>query len=363
MNIRDKIQEILPAWAGSTGDDGDIVLSSRIRLARNFRNYPFPHYASESQLDQILAEMEGLMAKLPKENGEYKLTRLESLSPVDRMVLVEKHLVSPRLVNKPAHRGVVLRGDEVASVMINEEDHLRIQTILPGLRLYDSLELASRLDDKIEESVDYAYNESRGYLTACPTNTGTGLRASVMLHLPTLTMVEQVKKVLAALSHLGLNVRGLYGEGTEAHGNLYQISNQVTLGQSEEELIGKILSAARQVAEHERNTREALLKESRIPLEDRLCRAYGLLSQARLITSEEAMRLLSDVRLGVDLELIPQVNAKAIRELFLLTRAAILQRLIGKELSPAERDYYRASVIRDHLNNTGKPGKSEGNNR
>lgn len=351
MNFREQIQRILPAWASATGDDGDIVLSSRIRLARNFQKYPFPHHASDSQLEQILEEVEALTAKLSQQKGEYKLTRLEALTPVERMVLVEKHLVSPQHVSKPAHRGVLLREDEVASVMVNEEDHLRIQTILPGLRLYDALELAFQLDDEIEAFVDYAYDENRGYLTACPTNTGTGLRASVMLHLPALAMVDQVKKVLAALSNLGLNVRGLYGEGTEAHGNLYQLSNQVTLGHSEEDLIGKLISAARQVVEHERNTREALLKDSRIPLEDRVCRAYGLLSQARLITSEEALRLLSDVRLGVDLELIPKVNAQAVRELFLLTRVAILQKLIGKELSPAERDYYRASVIREHLKN------------
>ena len=349
MTIRDKMIKILPEWARTSGEDGDIVLSSRIRLARNLRDIPFPHYASESQLENVLSQLAEVTSGLSSEQGSYNFFTLESLSPTERMVLVEKHLISPQLVNHPAHRGVMLRDDEGVSIMINEEDHLRIQTIKPGLQMDGAWKLASDCDDVLEESLDYAFDEVRGYLTACPTNVGTGLRASVMLHLPALVMVDRVKRILAALSHLGLNVRGLYGEGTEAHGNLFQISNQVTLGHNEEDLIGKLISATRQVVEKERSAREVLLTESRLQLEDRLYRSYGLLNQARIISSEEALKLLSDVRLGADLDLIPEVNAQAVRELFLLSRGAILQTLIGKEMGPGERDFYRASVIREHL--------------
>lgn len=347
--MMDRMIKALPEWARTNGDSGDIVLSSRIRLARNIRTYPFPHCASENQLEAIFADLEPVLPALQKEGHSFSLIKLENLTAVERLILVEKHLISRRLLEHPAHRGVLLREDEVAGIMVNEEDHFRIQTILPGLKLEDAWTTASKLDDTLEERLEYAFDEKKGYLTACPTNVGTGLRASVMLHLPALVMVDQAKNILANLAQLGLNVRGLYGEGTEALGNLFQISNQVTLGHSEEELIGKLISAARQVVEQERNTREILLKESRVQLEDRLCRAYGLLTQARLISSEEALRLLSDVRLGAVLDLIPNLEAQAVRELFLLIRSAFLQTVIGKELNPGERDYYRAMVIREHL--------------
>lgn len=349
MSIRDKMIKILPEWARTSGDDGDIVLSSRIRLARNIRSFPFPHYASESQLDEILKLTDQAIVDIRPENGSFQMIKLEAISPVERMVLVEKHLISPQHVSHPAHRGALLREDEAVCIMINEEDHLRIQSIFPGFKMEEAWQLASDVDDDLEKSLEIAFDENRGYLTACPTNVGTGLRASVMLHLPALVLVDQVKKILAALSHVGLNVRGLYGEGTEAHGNLFQISNQVTLGHREEDLISKLISATRQVVEKERSAREMLLKENRVQLEDRLCRSYGILTQARLISSEEALKLLSDVRLGADLGLIPKANAQAVRELFLLTRGAILQSIIGKDMGPGERDFYRASVIREHI--------------
>ncbi|HEX2953161.1 MAG TPA: protein arginine kinase [Bacillota bacterium] len=345
----EKMLKALPEWARSEGDNGDIVLSSRIRLARNIRNYPFPHRASESQLEAIVSEAEAAVDHIAPDKGKFVTIRLDSLVPLERLVFVEKHLISRDFLEHPEHRAILLNEDETASIMVNEEDQLRIQSILAGFKLEQAWDMASKLDDDLEDSLDYAFDEYRGYLTACPTNVGTGLRASVMLHLPALVMTDQAKKVLATLTHLGLNVRGLYGEGTEALGNLFQISNQVTLGYTEEDLIAKLVSAARQVVEQERGTRDILMKESRLQLEDRLCRAYGILTQARVVPSEEALRLLSDIRLGADLELIPNLDAQAVRELFLLIRAAFLQTIIGKELAPAERDYYRAMVIRDHL--------------
>ncbi len=339
----------MPGWIRVSGPEGEIVLSSRIRLARNLRDYPFPHYAGEKKLEEVIALTGKALEQPAPDISRLKLVRLDAIDQLERMVLVEKHLISPNLVNNPAHRGVVIRDDECLAIMINEEDHLRIQTMLSGLQLDQAWELADRIDDYLEATLDYAFDEQRGYLTACPTNAGTGLRVSVMVHLPALGMVDQVKKVLAALGHVGLNVRGIYGEGTESIGNLFQISNQVTLGHSEEDLVGKVVSLTRQVVEQEKTARQALLKESRVQLENKVYRAYGLLTQSRLLTSHEAMHLLSDLLLGVEAGLVPAVRPQAVKELFLLIRVAILQQLIGRELQPEERDYYRAMIIREHL--------------
>ncbi|NLY89528.1 MAG: protein arginine kinase [Firmicutes bacterium] len=349
MAMIEKIDRLLPGWIKESGPEGEVVLSSRIRLARNLRDLPFPHYAGEKQLEEVINLTEKALKQPAPDKGRLKLVRLDAIDQLERMVLLEKHLISPNLVKNPAHRGVILRDDECLAIMINEEDHLRIQAMLSGLQLDKAWELADKIDDYLEASLDYAFDEERGYLTACPTNVGTGLRVSVMVHLPALGMVGQVKKVLAALAHVGLNVRGVYGEGTESVGNLFQISNQVTLGHSEEDLVGKLVSLTRQVVEQEKTARRALLKESRVQLENKVYRAYGLLTQSRLLNSHEAMLLLSDLLLGVEAGLVPTVRAQAVKELFLLIRVAILQQLIGKELQPEERDYYRAMVIREHL--------------
>ncbi len=348
MKLRERINRLLPAWIKKTGPENGVVLSSRVRLARNLRDISFPHYAGERQLEEVIRLTEKALSR-PFPGEVLKLTRLDALDRLDRYVLVEKHLISPDLAKHPAHRGIILNEDECLAIMVNEEDHLRIQAMVSGLQLDKAWELADRADDYLEEVLDYAFDEQRGYHTACPTNVGTGLRASVMVHLPALSMVRQVKKVLAALSHVGLNVRGIYGEGTESAGNLYQISNQVTLGASEEELVAKLVSVTKQVVEQEKSAREALLNESRMQLENKVYRAYGLLTQSRLLTSEEALVLLSDLWLGVEAGIIPVVDLQAVKELLLLIRVAILQQLIGKELDPGERDYYRAMVIREHL--------------
>jgi protein arginine kinase len=209
--------------------------------------------------------------------------------------------------------------------------------------------MANHVDDFLEQTLEYCFDEYYGYLTTCPTNVGTGIRASVMLHLPALAMVDQLKKVLSALTHIGINIRGFYGEGTESLGDIYQISNQVTLGQSEEDLANNLKSVCRQVIEQERSVREALLKESKLQLEDRHCRSYGLLSNARIISSQEALKLLSDVKLGIELGIISNVNSQVVTELMFLTRASLIQKIIGKEVSPTERDIYRAEIIRERL--------------
>src|SRR5690554_3626196 len=348
MTLKERINRLLPAWIKKTGPENGVVLSSRVRLARNLRNISFPHYAGERQLEEVIRLTEKALSR-PAPGEVLKLIRLDALDRLDRYVLVEKHLISPNLAKQPAHRGIILNEDECLAIMVNEEDHLRIQAMVSGLQLDKAWELADRADDYLEEVLDYAFDEQRGYHTACPTNVGTGLRASVMVHLPALSMVRQVKKVLAALSHVGLNVRGIYGEGTESAGNLYQISNQVTLGASEEELVAKLVSVTKQVVEQEKSARKVLLKESRMQLENKVYRAYGLLTQSRLLTSAEAMNLLSDVWLGVEAGIIAAVHSQAVKELLLLIRVAILQQLIGKDLDPGERDYYRALVIREPL--------------
>ena len=243
----------------------------------------------------------------------------------------------------------MLRDDEVISIMVNEEDHFRIQCLLPGLQLEKAWQEASRYDDFLESQVDYAFHEEKGYLTACPTNVGTGLRASVMLYLPALVITQQINRILAAVNQVGLAVRGLYGEGTEITGNLLQISNQITLGQSEEEIWHNLYSVTRQLINQEKNAREHLLNEGREKLADRAGRAFGLLKYSRLIDSNEAMQLISDVRLGVDLGLITNVPVKVLNELLVLTRPGCLQYLKGRTLTAYERDLERAVQIQKYL--------------
>jgi protein arginine kinase len=344
---QEAVKDLLPEWVKSEGDSGDVVISSRVRLARNLKGIPFPNYADEQQLAQINAAVKGA---LPADNKlGLQVVPIEELAPNDRLVLVEKHLCSPQFIENPHLRLLLINQEQTISVMVNEEDHLRIQTITPGNSLEQALALANQVDDYLENTLEYCFDECCGYLTACPTNVGTGIRASLMLHLPGLAMVDQMKRVLTSLTHVGMNIRGLYGEGTESMGNIFQISNQVTLGHSEEELTSNLKSIVRQVIEQERNIREALFKDSKLQLEDRLCRSFGILSQARLLTAQEALKLLSDVKLGVELGIIPEIDQVTVKELMFLIRASILQKINGQELAAVDRDYYRAGIVRKHL--------------
>lgn len=351
MSMDEILRRPFSQWMEGTGPSADIVLSSRVRLARNIDELPFPHRMSEEQGKQVLDVVGEAVARInrSRELGKLEMTPLASLTPLDRQVLVEKHLISPQLAQDARHAGVILRQDESISVMVNEEDHLRIQCLCSGLQLEEAHALAGRVDDALEQTVGYAFDEQRGYLTACPTNVGTALRASVMMHLPALVMTNQIGRVLTAISQLGLAVRGLYGEGTEAIGNIFQISNQITLGQTEEDIIANLKGVTRQIIDQERAARDALLKGTRDQLEDRVCRAYGLLGNARIMSSEEAMRLLSDVRLGIDLGLLPNLAPRALNELLVVTRPGFLHKLANQELTPFERDLKRASLIRERL--------------
>ena len=290
----------LSRWMEGTGPEIDTVISSRVRVARNIEGLPFPYLASAEQTRAVQENVTGAAAQ-QEAFKDFSRQDMEELQPLEKQILVEKHLISPFLSRESDHGAVLLRHDEAVSIMINEEDHLRIQAIFPGLQLEEAWAEADRYDDLLETGINYAFDEHCGYLTACPTNFGTGLRASVMLHLPALIMTKQINRLLSALSQVGLAVRGLYGEGTEIIGNLVQVSNQITLGQTEEEILRNLGSISRQIIEHEQNARQALLNDSRSRIADRSWRALGLLKYAQMITSQEAMQLISDVRLGFDL--------------------------------------------------------------
>lgn len=348
MSLEDIIDRTSSAWMRADAPSADVVLSSRVRLARNIAGIPFPHQASEADLAKVADQVQRAI-RTAKGLADLVVIRLSETPALDRQILVEKHLISPQHAQGARHRLVAIRPDETISVMVNEEDHLRIQALLPGLQLEDALKLASRVDDMFESMMDYAFDEKLGYITACPTNVGTGLRASVMVHLPALATTGQVGRVLAAVSNVGIAVRGLYGEGSEATGNVFQLSNQVTLGRSEGELVDNLAGVTKQIIDQERSVREKLVRERKDQLEDKVNRAYGLLSHARLITSQEALGLLSDVRLGVEAGLLPGVDAKTLNELMVITQPGYLQRIMGKELGPHERDVRRAALIREKI--------------
>ena len=353
MSIQDTVNRAFTKWMEGTGPYAQVVISSRVRLARNLIEAPFPHLQSEETGRQVLEKVREAARdpEVQRQIGKLHFAALEELSPLDRQILVEKHLISPQHAgDQGPERGLVLRDDEAVSIMVNEEDHLRIQVLFPALQLEEAWELASRVDDVFESRLNYAFDEKYGYLTCCPTNVGTGLRASVMVHLPALAMTRQASRVFTALSKLGFVVRGLYGEGTEAKGHLFQISNQITLGPREEEIIGNLTAVSRQVIEQEELCRDELRKEGLAQVEDMVYRSYGILTNAYIISSEEAMIHLSNLRLGLAMGLLKNnVNLKKLNELLVETRPAVLQKKAGREMDAFHRDLKRAEIIRNAL--------------
>lgn len=348
MSLRDIINKNLTHWVSGNGPDSDIVLSSRIRLARNLENVPYPNRASAEEKATV---SKSVIEAISQQN-EIKLHYIDlaDLPEVEREVLVEKHLISPIHAKEGMEKGVLLNDNETISVMINEEDHLRIQVLIPGLQLDKAWEIANNLDNLLEARLDFAFSENWGYLSACPTNVGTGLRASVMVHLPALNLTNNIGKVLGAVSQLRLAVRGLYGEGSESAGNIYQISNQITLGHTESDIIDNLKSVTTQIVSQERQARKLLLQEQEIEVKDRIKRSYGILKYAYRISSEEALKLLSNVKLGIDMGIIEDVDQGVLSELMVLIRPAHLQKIDGKELTAAERDIKRAELIQTRLN-------------
>jgi len=337
-------------WMKGEGPDTDIVISTRLRIARNLQQHPFPLLATDSQAEEVVRKVtEVARGAAMSQRGPFEIITMEQLSPLEKRVLVEKHLISPNLAEESRKGVVMLSENEDISIMVNEEDHIRIQVLLPGFQLNEAWEIGDKIDDIFEKHVNYAFDEKRGYLTSCPTNVGTGIRASVMLHLPALVMTQQINRLLQAINQVGLVVRGLYGEGSEALGNLFQLSNQVTLGMSETDILSNLYSVAGQIVEQERAARRYLLENSRIALEDKIYRSYGILLYARTVESKEAAQRLSDVRLGVDIGIISNVSSFVLNELLVMTQPGFLQYYAGQKLSPEQRDERRARLIRERL--------------
>lgn len=350
MSLEKFISEAISPWMNNEGPQSDIVLSSRIRLARNLKDYSFPIISTMEESALVVNQVRNNFSNASFDQyGQIELIEIDEMQPNEKKILVEKHLISPHLAEEAKQGAVLLSSDESISIMVNEEDHLRIQCLFPGFQLSEGLVLANDIDDWIESKLHYAFDENKGYLTSCPTNVGTGLRASVMMHLPALVISQQLNRILPAINQLGLVVRGIYGEGSEALGNLFQISNQITLGKSEEDIVEDLRGVVLQLVQQERTARELLLQSSKLHLEDRVFRSYGILSQSRTIETKEASQRLSDVRLGIDLDLIKGVSANILNELMILTQPGFLQQYAGEMLSPEQRDERRATLIRERL--------------
>ncbi|MFM8764247.1 MAG: protein arginine kinase, partial [Spartobacteria bacterium] len=342
-------------WLSGDGPNRQIVVSSRVRLARNLRDKPFPGWAKKSERLDVMNLVKQAVEHLPEMAESYS-ENLEALSPLEKQVLVERHLISREHAAKGVGSAVVMNAPQSLSVMINEEDHLRMQAIRCGLQLDNVFKMINRVDSELEESLEFAFSADLGYLTACPSNVGTGMRASAMLHLPGLVMSDQINKIINSVNKIGLAVRGLHGEGTEAMGNLFQVSNQTTLGEAEEEIIGRLNRVIEQVIEHEQNARALLAQRKSITLHDQIGRAYGLLCHSYSISSKEALNLLSIIKLGIDLAVFPDAHRFPVDELLIETQPAHLQK--GAQvvkMSSEERDALRATIIRAKLSQVPQP--------
>jgi protein arginine kinase len=348
MNL-DGLLPNLGEWLRGTGPESDVVVSTRIRLARNLANAPFSTRATNAQKGEIEARAREaiLAANLP---GNVQYLSVNGLPMLDRQFLVERQIISRELSSVlEGPRGVAFDDRESASIMVNEEDHLRLQVMRSGFALDDAWEQINALDDALESKLTYAFHDQFGYLTACPTNVGTGLRASIMLHLPALGLTKEIEKLFRSLAKLNLVVRGLHGEGSRASGDLYQISNQVTLGKSEPRILQEMRETIGGILDYERQARDVLLKERRQAEHDRVARALGTLRSATMITSEETMELLSTVRLGIQLRLYDDIPATTINQLFIHIQAAHLQKIMGGPLDGEERNAARARYLRNRL--------------
>ncbi|MCU0639139.1 MAG: protein arginine kinase [Candidatus Krumholzibacteria bacterium] len=335
-------------WLCEPGEESEMVLSSRVRLARNLNGRPFTHIAPPDILEEISGSVAAALAAgdIMK---EALMIEMEKITGAERMLLAERRLISNELVGNFKSRNLAVRPDEKLSVMVNEEDHLRLQSIESGLAMSSAFKAARELDDDLDKRLDFAFSDRLGYLTACTTNVGTGLRVSAMVHLPGLVHNNDIRQVIDGLRHVRLTVRGSYGEGSEVTGNFFQISNSITLGVSEEDTVANMESHVRKVLEFEKKARESLLREARTLLEDKIWRSYGILKSARLVSSKEAMSLISATRLGAGLGIITDVKIPVLNEILIMIQPMHLQRLYDREMSPEERDTVRADYIRSRI--------------
>lgn len=338
-------------WYNENNNDTDVVISTRIRLARNFKKYFFSIKLSQQEADQMIQDIEDKISTITfKDYLSVDLINIQKMLNIDKLALMERHVISPLFIKKENNTTLLLSKDESMSVMINEEDHMRIQCLTQGMNIEKVYNQANKIDDFLEQHFEYAYDEKYGYLTSCPTNVGTGLRASYMIHVPALESTGKLQFILEAIGKFGITVRGIYGEGSQAEGSVFQISNQITLGQSEQEIIDNLNNVTNQIVEQELKIRENLLKDKRIQLEDTVYRSYGILTNARVLTSKEAMTFLSDVKLGLELGLINlKESTLNVYELMMAIQPANLQKNISKELQVEDRDIERATYIRNYL--------------
>ena len=353
MNLHEFLAQ--PAdTARREGPYNRIVMSSRVRLARNLKALAFPGWAKKAERVKTLELILPAVTGLSQMSDSFSET-MDNLSLLDKNILVERHLISREHAAKNAGSGLVLNRDETLCVMINEEDHLRMQALRPGLQLKQAWQAIDAVDSKLERKLEYAFSPELGYLTACPTNLGTGIRVSAMLHLPGLVLSEQINQIIQAVNKLGLAVRGLYGEGTEALGNVFQVSNQMTLGEAESDIVERLNKVLSQIIEHEENARGTLLEKKPKTVFNHIGRAYGILANAHSISSKETMNLLSLMRLGVDLGLFPDLERWLVDELFVITQPAHLQKRYSEKLSAEERDLLRADMLRERLRSVSRP--------
>jgi len=348
MNIKD-IGSHVSKWFDDSGPNSKVVISSRIRLARNICGHHFTTRCTPEEKLSTLAMLREAILPLDADSPTQYID-ITSASQLDKELLIERHLISKHLSSNKGPRGVIISENELFTAMLNEEDHLRTQVILPGMQLEKCWKKINAIDSKIERKISFAFSQKLGYLTACPTNIGTGIRVSVMLHLPALKITKQVEKLLCAAAAMKLAVRGLFGEGTDALGDFFQISNQVTLGIKEEDIIEKFTNVlVPKIVEYEHIAREHLLQKEPNVLDDKIFRAKGILENAHLLSSQEALFLLSNLRLGINLGRINNISIKTVNELFMLTQPAHLQNNAGYRLDPSERDILRATIIREKI--------------
>ncbi|KYH28783.1 MULTISPECIES: protein arginine kinase [Clostridium] len=341
----------MKSWIETQTENEDVVLSSRIRLARNLKNAPFPNKLNEEQGKDIVKNVEDAFYSSPYTEEKFKTIYLWQNDDVTNQSYFERHLISERLISNKKEAAFIVDEDETVSIMINEEDHLRLQAITGGLNLKEAFNYINKLDDLLEERLEYAFNEKLGYLTSCPTNLGTGLRASVMLHLPALTANNEIVGLLNALTQVGMTIRGLYGEGSRGEGNLYQISNQTTLGLSEEEILTNLAGVINQVINRENLARERILSKNRYEIEDKIFRSVGILKSAVMLSSKECLNLLSNVRLGVEMGIIKDIDKNTLNKLLVDIQPASLQKATRQKLFDKQRDLNRAILVKERLKN------------
>jgi protein arginine kinase len=331
---------------------GSIVLTSRIRLARNISGIPFPHMLSLNKSAEVIDEIyTSVIDNEVNIENSFKLIKLSQIDSLQRLSMVEKHLISKEHADNYQIAGVLLNDNNNISIMINEEDHIRLQVMENNFNLKEIYEKAIKIDDAIETKLKYAFDSKLGYLTSCPTNLGTGIRASVMVHLPALTLIKNINNIIETVNQVGMTIRGFYGEGSNAMGNIYQISNQITLGLSEYEIINNIVGVTKKIIDNERTARNLIMKKQTLELEDDIYRSLGMLRYTRLITTSECLSLLSKVRMGIELGIINDIDIKKLDNLFINVQPATIQLQNGREMDNRGRDIARAKLIRETLGN------------